>query len=303
MNLLDPFNMRKLSFIIIYVLLMGFNSLLNAKNDRPKRISQSIQLINGFLLVELTVNNQTGKFILDTGAPGFILNANRYPTSGAQEHSLVGLGGDIETFTYHNNVFTFGSFDINVPQVFGIPLEHLEAAVKQPIHGLIGLNVFEGFTVRLDYQSLELEIARTDIELSNKESLELSTRQYGHLNTVKIQKGSKKLRMILDTGSKSSLIDKNLVRDWILTTRYLGSIKLIGADQRIQLGQKVQIEGLEIDSGSPLEQTFITSSFDCVDAQLDVKMDGILGQNFLKNYIVVFAKNRKKIKLYRYNKT
>ena len=293
--------MRQLIFILISVFLSYFNTILDAKPNRAKRISQPIQLVNEFLLVELTVNGRTGKFILDSGAPGLILNVNEYPTDGAQTDRLVGLGGEVKTYNYDNQTFVFGDFEISVSQVFGIPLEHLEVAVEQPILGLIGLDVFNGFNVRIDYHSLELEIARSAIELPYKDGLELSMRQYGHLTAVNIQKGTKKLRMILDTGSKSNLIDKNLVEHWISSIHCLGWVELIGADQRVQLSQKVQIEGLAIGEEVPLEQTFITSKFDHVDALMDVKIDGILGQNFFKHYIVVFSKNRKKLMLYRHS--
>ena len=290
----------KIPFVILFIaFIFQFPNLLKAhSNNQSEKTLLSFELKNDFILLELKVNGNAGTFLLDSGAPGLVLNNKSRYTENPKPAKLVGIGGQIEASIVKNTLVEIGHLNLTIPAAHIIDLTHLEEAVDRPLAGLIGLDVFKGYAIRIDYRLQEFEFSKKEFDYQETEGFELAVQQVEHLKVVKINNGEQKLKMILDTGSKSNLIDHKLISQWPASVRKLSKIELIGADQRLQICDKILLKDFRLANDDCLDLIFIASSFAAIDKHIGIKVDGILGQDFLKNYVVYFSKNQKKLNLF-----
>ena len=135
---------------------------LKFQNPRNQHISLPFKLIHNLIIIPVTINgSDTLNFIVDTGVSNTMLTsfagANNLSFSYAREITLYGLGEGDEIKAYHS----FGN-TIELPGVIGYnhnviiletELNHLSQGLGMNINGIIGCDLFESFTVEIDYQS------------------------------------------------------------------------------------------------------------------------------------------------------
>lgn len=179
------------------------------KNGPAEPLSTKFDLVRGIILVEAEMDGVVSNFILDTGSPMMILNEKSSESSDFQANTLQGgLSGEwrkIETFTWAG----VHKFNMNA---LSLDISHLEYVTEKPIRGLIGYDFFGDFDLMLDFENKIVTLVpqhyATRIEKWNLKA-ELPFVLEGHIPVIEANIGDVQLRLGLDTGAGTNLLDIN----------------------------------------------------------------------------------------------
>ncbi len=140
---------------------------LQFKKQKSNKVDIRFEMIHNLIIVPVFINNSdTLKFILDTGVSHTMITSLKgaYATSFnyAREINLFGLGQGNEVTAYHS----FGNV-IELPGVIGFnhnviilkeEFDFLSQGLGTKIHGLLGYDLFDSFTVEIDYRNKKLTL-------------------------------------------------------------------------------------------------------------------------------------------------
>lgn len=165
--------MAKLILILLFVFSSNVNLItaqsslihLHFEKARTKKIELRFQMIHNLIIIPAFINgSDTLKFILDTGVSHTMITSLK-GTEGisfnfAREIELFGLGSGREVHAFHS----FGNV-IELPGIIGFnhnviilkeEFDYLSQGLGTQIHGLLGYDVFDSFTVKIDYKAKKL---------------------------------------------------------------------------------------------------------------------------------------------------
>lgn len=108
----------------------------------------SFDLQAGLILVEADLNGQKGLYVIDTGAPGLILNQK---PEGNEDFNGRGITGAMEVEEVRVGEFRLGSVRFSELRAYKIDLGHLEERLHRKVEGLIGYEVLKEMEAVLDY--------------------------------------------------------------------------------------------------------------------------------------------------------
>lgn len=282
---------RRITCYLIFCLLLVLTTT-KAHND-----SSSFELRNGFIIVSASLDGVRGNYILDSGAPGLVLNSKRFDHSG-EEVQLGGIGGEMsgEIISGHN--FIWESFKITSLEAISIDLTYLESAVGESISGLIGMDIFSGRDIMIDYARKQVFIG--DQHCCGKADLEnfvaLPLVKNDHVLIVKMSYRGTELLFGIDTGSRSNIISR-VAADKVFPEDYrrLGSIKLIGADQRETMTEEWLINAFRASNIKMDPIPFVIQDMNPIRKIQEISLDGILGHEFFQESQILIAGDRKTI--------
>ncbi len=264
--------MRQVLFICLFGLLLSPAGSVAATHASP------IDIRGGFIVLMAKVNGVEGTYILDTGAPGLVLNSKYRQGSKALASGLQGLNGDVHTTILPGWTFEWNSYKTSGSDGYAIDLTYLENAADSRIDGLVGLDVFDGYYVLLDYGQRTMELSTTIPEMMARQpSVTLPLEFQDHVPIVLLQHGQRSYRFVLDSGSGSHLIDHAVLTDWNTDVEVLDPIELVAADQKIVRTMNIEASGLKA-SGIALPPTqFVVTDLNAIREASGSQIDGILG--------------------------
>jgi hypothetical protein len=197
----------------------GISFSASSINDRQGNfigVTIPLKQAGRLLLLEGTIDNVTGNFILDTGASGLVLNKTyfrNFMTFDDEEGG--GVTGSTEAVSrtrvkrlaISELIFTNISADV-------IPLGHIENRRGVKILGLFGMSLFKNLEMVIDIRRNELQIFRLDkygTRLGSatpavKYDIIQKIEEIQHVMFVKAVIGGKILDFCLDTGAESNVI-------------------------------------------------------------------------------------------------
>ncbi len=140
---------------------------LHFEKKKTKKMDIRFQLIHNLIIIPAFINgSDTLKFVLDSGVSHTTVTSldgtNGISFNYAREIELFGLGSGREVKAFHS----FGNV-LELPGVIGFnhnviilkeEFDHLSQGLGTQINGLIGYDVFDGFTVEIDYASKKLTL-------------------------------------------------------------------------------------------------------------------------------------------------
>jgi hypothetical protein len=259
--------------------------------------SSAFELRNGFVIISATLDGDTGHYILDSGAPGLVLNSRRFDLNGTSVE-LAGVGGSMTGKEVSGHNFTWKSVELDGIDAITIDLGYLEDAVGLDIAGLIGMDVFKGHDILIDYASRHVFIG--DHECCSQADVDgfvkLPIVKNDHILTVKMSYRGSELLFGIDTGSKSNLLSKAAAGQIFPEDyRNLGKIKLIGADQRETMTEEWLISAFRA-SGIPIDPVpYVIQDMTGIDKVQKLGLDGILGHEFFRDSKILISKDRKSL--------
>jgi len=261
--------------------------------------ASSVEIRGGFIVLEANMNGIQGNYILDTGAPGIVLN-KKYFASGADLRSdqLEGVNGSVQTDIVRDWHFSWNTFQAEGRDAYAIDLTYLEDAVGNRIDGLLGLELFDGYYVLIDYSNESLELwSSIPSVFSRQPTVSLPLESHNHVPFVVLQHGQKSYRFALDSGSKSHLVDQSATKTWGAAVSYLSPIELVGADQRVMQTSKVEVTGLDAYGISMPPTEFVVTDLSVMERITGFRVDGVLGQPLFDGRYVLIDKDRKYLRL------
>jgi len=253
----------------------------------PVQMTAPFILANNLMLTEATVNDTTGYFLVDSGAPSLILNS-RYFIS-AENISVAGMGvsGAItNSSVYPVQEFAWGSYILRDFQAITMDISHIESALGKPISGLISQQQLQPFQVIFDYQNQEITLLQLDdqgtilADASNAKPREvISFSMAAHLPVISCMYQNKILKMALDTGAEVNLLDDNLMENIVFED--VQTDTLSGASKERTEIQSGNLRGFQVGMQTYDTMRFLASDISHLTTATNEHIDGLIGYQFL----------------------
>ncbi|TXG35710.1 PDZ domain-containing protein [Seonamhaeicola maritimus] len=180
----------------------------------------SFKLINNLMIIPVEVNGVELSFILDTGVSkpiifNFLNVSDTLKIKNTETIYIRGLGAGeaVEALKSRNNIFKIGDaikLNQDLFAVYGLDL-NFGPRLGAPIHGIIGLDVFRDFVVKINYSSSFIELIEPKIfkykKCKNCERLNLEFYNDKPYVNAEVSLNDKKIpvKLLIDSGGSDSL--------------------------------------------------------------------------------------------------
>ncbi|MGC4103539.1 aspartyl protease family protein [Ferruginibacter sp.] len=254
------------------------------------------------ILVRATADTTDGNFILDTGASGLVLNLTyfrSYTNTDLVNEEANGITGAVATVTRTTvKEFTFGCMKSTANSADLTNLGHLENSKGVKILGLIGLSMLLQFEMIIDYENNLIylhRIAKKEAKQYRSTQLE-DTAAYtvvpieiwnDKLTTFSFLAG-KKLRLIIDSGAESNVLDSRLPSKIFDNVEILRRIQLLGANDKKVEAVYGNLSNLIIGNQNTGSLPVVITNLEKACMSSNVCIDGILGFDFLSLHKIGF---------------
>lgn len=297
-------------FILLSSSLFGQQSIafLNKPNLEVRSLTSSIpansqtipmQIIRGMIYLEAEMNGSKGQFILDTGAPLLIVNQK---IESQNTKNALSFGEGISVTETQIASFNLANIHQENIDALALDISHLEKASGKKIMGLIGYNVLAQFELFFDFdhQLLHLTQIKTKLSPSLKSpSASIDFKLYDHLPIVKVKVGGKTLRLGIDTGAATNLMDQRILTDLDTTEiQYLPQEEIQGLDQKVKVVQSGIIQQLKVKNSSFGETKFLFTDLSFLRQHTGYQIDGLLGSPFFSKASFSINYPKKKINIW-----
>lgn len=267
------------------------------------------------ILIKAKADQIEGSFILDTGAPGLILNTTYfrdYPllegsTNAEQSGGITGHITDYGRTLIKK--LSFGAVHYFKVEADRINLGHIENNKGIKIFGLLGVQLFKQFEMIIDYENSEIHLHH----ISKKEA-----KKYQHpmLNDTSMYSvydinlvdnkiltygkvGGKRLTFLVDTGAESNVIDSRLsetVLDSIAITR---RITLNGAGNKKVDALYGDMRNFTMGERSVTSMPVLVTNMAKMCFSYERCLDGMLGFDFLSMHKIGFNFVKRKMYIWK----
>ncbi|OEK03748.1 hypothetical protein BFP97_04680 [Roseivirga sp. 4D4] len=145
---------------------MALEHFLKGKGYRKLQMTR---IASGHLHLECTLNGVNGKFILDTGASGTVIevqNRDKFKMAVKNvDQEAAGAGGaSIQMFVSEENTFEMGALTINKMPLVLMSLDHVNSAFERlglgRVDGVIGADILTSKEAIIDYTNLALYLKK-----------------------------------------------------------------------------------------------------------------------------------------------
>lgn len=259
--------------------------------------SVTILYHKGLLLVPGQVNQKTGYFLLDTGAP-FLL-VNEAVAEGKEAEVAQGLQGTVQLGKASFEKLDWGIASLTQAEANHADLSHLSRYLDKPFLGILGQEAFAGKQLFIDYQQQELFVGKGSqpvLHLNGAPAFEWHFEQIGHVILVAVTIEGKNAWFILDTGSVNSLIDREEAAGLNITAASGNQVMLESVDHKQNLAGKISPNYFSIQGKSIKNVRFLTTDMSNVRNTLEFPVSGIIGNDLLSRYSIAIDYKERKIK-------
>lgn len=251
----------------------------------PEMMQVNFIPAGNLMLIEATVNDTTGYFLVDSGAPSMILNSLYFAAPQAQMVQGLGVGGAVTgSSTIPVKRFVWGEYQINHFDAITMELSHIEQELQKPILGLISKRELEPFEAVFDYAQQQITLYKLDAQGTPvKQHAEpvkrITFTMAAHLPLVPCSYGAAPLVMALDTGAEVNLLDDSLPIDFPLQDARSDTLSGAGKE-RIAI-QSGTLASFAIDGQEYPDMRFLISDIDHISSATGTVIHGLIGHEFI----------------------
>jgi predicted aspartyl protease len=234
-------------------------------------------------------------FILDTGAGMTILAPEisrtlEIKSTGSKEGRTA--AGAVKVELGRVDSVSVGSATVTDLPVAITDLSHISRTIGAKIDGDLGYNFFKHFRLSIDYRSKQATIVRPSPRADARKpaaraevKLRLASPTKPLILVDTLVNGRGPFQFAIDTGTSTTAISPELAVDFGLSVAPLSPVTTGSSTISVSAGQ---VDSLAIDGVSIPNVAVIVGDFLAMLSQvLGVKLDGIIGYNFLKEFKVV----------------
>jgi hypothetical protein len=263
--------------------------------------TSQFELSAGMIIVSASINDQSGHFILDTGAPGIVLNA-RQPI-GTEQNNATGMDGNIKVGTCDILEFEWGIIRQQNFQAYTLDISHLEKACGRQLMGLIGFDVLQHHEILFDFPNKTVKVfsaADPELRQSKNNATAIPFHRCGHIPVIKARVGGRALLLGLDSGAGVNVLDAELLEK--MDTRLLFGL---ATEEVTGLGnQTTSVRAATLRSSSVKKRElppmrFVFADLTVLREKFGVSFDGLLGFPFFQNQAI--SVNYRENKMYIWN--
>jgi len=251
--------------------------------------------VGNLISVQVKLNGVFRTFIIDSGAPVFVLNSAHIAKDTADKKLILsdakGAGGTISGMGMEQiESFEFGGISMDTQNVISMDLSHLEKETKTTFFGLLGYEIYKDYDMLFDYKKktitfIKPETTKNFLESNykSKKQVEVPIEMGGHLALVKGVINDKEYTFGIDCGAESSLFDSKLKDELKPSFSRLKKDSMLGADKNVVEIYHGKLNSLVI-GGVIFKKT--ETSFSDISHLNDgykLKLDGLIGFDILSN--------------------
>ena len=257
--------------------------------------------IGNLILIRAKADTADGYFVLDTGAPGLVLNITyfrRYPvsnpTDGGGVTGSVGPAARTAVDSLRIGPVTYQHVEADL-----INLGHIEQSKGVKIFGLLGMQLFARFEMIIDYGAgviyLTLIPKKEPVGYRNPQLADTSAYS---IIPIEIEEGKiivyiylqgRKLKFIIDSGAETNVLDSRLPGKVFQQVEITRRVVLGGSGSRKVEALYGAIKGVRI-GGRDIASlpVLITNLESMCDSYNSICLNGMLGFDFLSLHKIGF---------------
>lgn len=278
-----------------------------------KTITIPLKRAGNLIVVEAQLDTLIGNFILDTGAPGLVLNATYFRgLPHLAEREGVGINGQAGG-CFATTVRNFALLDLHYDKLTAdvADLSAIENAKGIKILGLLGTRLFSKLAITIDLFHNVLYIHKLD----DKENIPAGERPYTQpdmktsfklLNDVIFIKGTaadNALWFAFDTGAESNLLDYGNFKKMAKRMRVINQSTVTGVGTNKSYEHTYAVfDKLVIGNYVFKNNHILFTRLDMLGVGYDNSVDAILGYDFFSRgvFTINFAKKEFEMYIYTY---
>ncbi len=265
-------------------------------------------MMGNLVVVKASINGEERDFILDSGTAFTIINSkyledtvsqNKTSISGSRgvtNHSIT--GEDIQKVSVD-----FYGIKTNQQKTLILDISHLEEGSKK-IYGLIGQDFIKEYDVLFDYKNKVVTLIKPDYfetykkeHLSRKDIEVITMELRGHIPVLPIKIGEKSYKMGIDCGGGGCLLDINLLGELRKNVRRIRTTELVGISQNKATVIIALLKRFYAGSTLYKRTRTVFNDISHLNKDKDIKIDGLLGYEFLSKQLTLLSYHRKEILL------
>ncbi len=229
----------------------------------------------GLMLIEATIDDESGYLIFDTGADALILNRNTN-TSSVSFHTV---NGDVAMSQTNVGFLSIGSISFLDIEAYTCDLSQLDTHADVKILGIIGTQLFSGELLHIDNDNNLIQVYPRSYfnQLSRSAYVKASIDVIEDFVILPLTISGTSYNFILDTGASTSFIDHNLLEP-ISSIIELSSqsTNIITAGKDSYDTHKVKLSKAKLANLAILDLELGVSDFRSMSEEVGLQIHGIL---------------------------
>jgi predicted aspartyl protease len=265
------------------------------------------------IIIRAKVDTTEGNFILDTGAPGLVLNIpyfRNYTALEGTDDIQGGVTGRVEDAGRVNiDSLSFGPIHYYKAEADRINLGHIENRKGIKIHGLLGMQLFKKFEMIIDYENnlIHLHHLTKKDDKNYRHPLLQDTATYIEASIDFIENklityvysAGKKLSFVVDSGAETNLIDSRLPDKIIDNVIVNKRIFLSGTGSKRVEALSGSINELTIGNYNVANLPIVVTNLEKLCFAYNRCLDGMLGFDFLSRQKIGFNFVKRKMYIWK----
>lgn len=247
------------------------------------------------VLIRARADTTDGNFVLDTGCPHLVLNITyfrNYPLTESEEEERTSMAGTIAAVPQTMvKDFTLGSMKQYRLKADLVNLGHIENSRGVKILGLVGMQLLRQYEMIIDYEKnlIYLHLITRKEASTYKHEMLNDTSAYRVVPIeltddriiVRTEMAGKKLRLIIDSGAESNIIDSRLPDKIFENVSITGRIMLNGAGNQKVEALRGDLKNLRLGDEETGTLPVLIANLEKTCFSYSGCVDGILGFDFL----------------------
>ncbi len=254
------------------------------------------------IVIKARVDSTEGNFILDTGAPGLVLNLTYfrdYETTTESSAEQTGITGSSATaLKTIVQEFNIGTFNYDKIQADMANLGHIENSKNIRILGLIGLEFFKSCEMIIDFENglihlqhitKKMEATYTSAMLKDETTyttVPIDIMDNRIITTTEV--AGKKLKMIIDCAAETNILNSKLPNRVMELVTISRRVKLTGSGSRQIDALYGGLSEMKVGTESISNLPVLITNLENTCFSYNGCIDGVLGFDFLSLHKIGF---------------
>lgn len=276
---------------ILLFLLLGSTCLKAESYAIPFRLIQNL------IVIEATIDDNTGLFILDTGTDAiFVDKTSCLIQSNQQEFATA--QGNLLSQSFIIKHFSLGKLSRRNLEAFNARMDNIESFLSLDIAGIVGANVFLPHSILFDFNHSLLYVVDKNFDLSNysfTNQIDFSM-QLG-VPTVSVLIENFEYTFILDSGASAHMVDSQVINRHPVIfrpTEQQVQIETLGGD-KTQNYSRYQLDNMRIGQQHWSDISCVRHDFSDLNLDSGSIISGLLSLSNLNASAVLFDFKKHKV--------
>jgi hypothetical protein len=268
--------------------------------------------VGNLIVIEAQIDSVYGNFILDTGAPGLVLNKTYYRDAPhIEDRDAAGINGASDR-AFKTSIKHLSIFELNYDKLSAdvCDLSGIENGRNIKILGLLGTRLFSKLALTVDVNQGVLYIHKLDEKGNIPEADRIFAQAdmktpFKLLNEVIYLKGTandQKLWFAFDTGAESNLVDYNRNKKLVRSMQVISRSRLTGIGGTSFDVITAGFDKLVIGDHEFLKNKAVITDLDKMGSAYGYSVDAMLGYDFYSRGIFTINFVKKEFEMYIYNR-